>query len=176
MKHYKKIVLPLLSIIVLFFVFITWYEFEFSMEEAETFQVNSPDFGPKLLIATQGSTFKNTITNGIVHYYKQDSVFIKVIDIASLPDIDPEDYNAITVIHTWENWKPPVIVKSFIERTKEYSDKIVVLTTSGEGTYKMENVDAITGESKMKDAPLLVEKIIIKLEPLIGTKDQLSKK
>jgi menaquinone-dependent protoporphyrinogen IX oxidase len=72
------------------------------------------------LIATQGSDFKNAVTKGLVDHFKSDSIFIQVVDIQELSAIDPVNYDALVLIHTWESWKPPVEVKSFIERTKKY--------------------------------------------------------
>lgn len=167
MKSVKKILWISLSAAVLFILFLLWYKNEYSMDKAEAFEVNSEIVTSKLLIATQGSDFKNTVTTGVVEYYKSDAAFIKVIDVSSLPEVDPEDYDAILLIHTWENWKPPEAVKSFMERTLSYRDKMVVLTTSGEGSYKMEGVDAITGESKLTETPLYTEKIILKLNTIL---------
>ncbi|MCK5441800.1 MAG: hypothetical protein KAJ23_07915 [Maribacter sp.] len=167
MKRLKKIWLILLSTMTLFFVFVIWYSYIYSMDKAKPFQLKFPNLDSKLLIATQGSDFKNTLTNGIVDYFKSDSIFIKVIDVSSLDEVNPVYYDAITVIHTWENWKPPSAVKMFLERTSKYKDQIIVLTTSGEGTYKIEEVDAITGESIWDDVPLLVDKIIEKLDPIL---------
>ncbi len=50
-------------------------------------------------------------------------------------------------------------MKTFIERTKNYHDKIVVFTTSDEGSYRMEGVDDITGESLIENVPLFVKRI-----------------
>lgn len=113
------------------------------MGKAEAFQVNSPNLDRRLTIATQKSAFKNSVTQLLIKHYTSDPVFIKVIDISSLSKIDPADYNAIAIIHTWENWEPPLEVKSFIERTKVIREKTIVLTTSGEGTFKIKEVDAM---------------------------------
>jgi hypothetical protein len=121
----------------------------------------------QLLLATQGSEFKNIVTDGVVDYFKQDSVYVKVIDVSSLTTVDPKDFNALVVIHTWENWKPPAEVKTFMDRTKNYRDKIVVVTTSGKGSFKMEEVDAIAGESVLDDAPEIVKKMIFKLTAIL---------
>ena len=127
----------------------------------------SPDLDLKLLIATQGSTFKNKITSNITDYYKNDSIYIKVIDVSQLPEINPINYEAIVLIHTWENWKPPKEVQSFIEKNISNQDHIVVLTTSGKGSYKMKDMDAITGESKIENTTYYSNLIIKKLEDLI---------
>ncbi len=177
MKNLKKIGLIVLSIIIILFLWATWYTYEYSMEVAQTFEVNSPDFEKKLLIATQGSAFKDSITKGIVNHFKSDSIFIKVIDISSLQEIKPEDYNALVVIHTWENWKPPTVVRQFMDRTIDFHDKMVVLTTSGQGSYTitqidalytMENIDALAGESNLEDVPDFAKNIVARLEPIIN--------
>ncbi len=166
-KWYKVVVGTLITLLAIFFLFALWYKNKYSMETAQTYEVNSPNLEKKLLLATQGSDFKNTVTQAIVDYYKSDSVFIKVIDISALNEVAPTDYRAILVMHTWEYEKPPAEVATFIERTLAHRDKIVVLTTSGPGTAKMEGVDAITGESKMDDAPHVVENIFNRLNPLL---------
>ena len=162
-----KITLFILSVGVILLVFAVWYKYEYSMDKVETVQFNSPDLDLKLLIATQGSTFKNKITSNITDYYKNDSIYIKVIDVSQLPEINPINYEAIVLIHTWENWKPPKEVQSFIEKNISNQDHIVVLTTSGKGSYKMKDMDAITGESKIENTTYYSNLIIKKLEDLI---------
>ncbi|MBQ0734737.1 hypothetical protein [Aquimarina celericrescens] len=171
MKRPKKVLWIILSVIVLFFLFSIWYKYEYSMEVVEAYEVNTPDFDRKLLIATQGSTFKDSITNKLVNHYKSDSIFIKVIDVSSLVDIKPDEYTGIVIMHTWENWKPPFVVREFIEQTIDQRDKIVVLTTSGEGTYKMAEVDAITGESNLEEISNYAKKMITRTELILKSKD-----
>ena len=137
------------------------------MDVVEHHTVNSSSLEIKLLIATQGSEFKNTVTQGIIQHFETDSIFIEVIDITSLEEINPKIFDAIVLIHTWENWKPPSDIKSFVERTTAYKDKIVVITTSGEGSYKMEEVDAIVGESILEDAPSISDKIITRIKSIL---------
>jgi len=172
MLRLRKILLTGFSILTLLMLIATWYKLEFSMQLAEEYQLNSVDHARSLIIATQGSDFKNSISTAIVNRYKEDSIFIKVIDISSLPDVQPEKPTAILLIHTWENWKPPLEVKEFIERSSDHLEKIAVLTTSGEGSYKMETIDAITGESKLEDSDFYIKQIIEKLDPLLNYKYQ----
>ena len=166
----NKIALLLLTFGALFLVFALWYKYEYSMDIAVEYEVNKADLQQKLLIATQGSEFKNAVTKNITDYYNQDSTYIKVIDVSSLEKINPENFNAIVVIHTWENWKAPEPVKLFIDRTKNYKNKIIVLSTSGKGTFKIEGVDAITGESKLEDSESFSNQIINQLASLLHNK------
>ena len=146
-KFAKKIGLTIICLIGLFLLFLFWYKQTYSMEVAEAYQVNSPSLSQKLLIASQGSEFKKAVTTKIIDHYKSDSIFIKVIDVSGLSEIAPWDYNAILLMHTWEISKPPETVQLFIDENAAMKDRLVVLTTSGEGSYKMEDVDAVTGES-----------------------------
>ena len=117
-KRFKKIGYSLLVMAVLFMGFLVWYQWRYAMKTATSYEVNAPSEDRKLLIATQGSAFKNTVTQGLVDYYKQDSVYIKIIDVADLEKIHPEDFSAVVILHTWENWKPPASVKSFVKENE----------------------------------------------------------
>lgn len=167
MKGFKKILVVFLGVMVAFFLFLLWYQNRYAMDVVTPYSINQISFEKKLLIAMQGSSFKNEVASGIVHYFKSDSIYIQVLDITELQAISPEDFDAIVVMHTWEYGKPPTAVKEFIDRTEMYKDRIVVVTTSGEGSYKMENVDAIVGESILEDTPVFVDGIIRRLTPLL---------
>ena len=168
MKYSKKIFISVISVIGLLLLFLVWYKYQYSMKKVDSYQINSPDLNKKLLIATQGSEFKNLLTHEIINYYKQDSIFIKVIDISGLTEINPENYNVLILIHSWENLKPPIDVKNFIERTLPFKNKIIVFTSSGQGNFKMDEVDALTGESKLVDVSFFKNKIIEKVNPFLN--------
>ncbi|WP_282179372.1 hypothetical protein [Maribacter stanieri] len=167
MKRFKKILFRILAVMVAFFLFLVWYQYKYSMDVVTPYNINSPTLDKKLLIATQGSDFKDKVTSDIVDHFKSDSVYIEVVDVESLNDIDPNDFNALVIIHTWENWKPPLSVQSFIDMYGNESNKIIVFTTSGDGDYTMKRVDAIAGESKLSEAPLFINKIIDRLNKLL---------
>ena len=167
MTNKKKITLSIIMLGLLFLLFAFWYKYQYSMDTAKSFEVNTSKLERKLIIATQGSAFKNEITKNIVEFYKPDSIFIKVIDISSLSETDPQNWTALVIMHTWENWKPPIDVKAFIDRTQAYHNKIVVLTTSGQGSFKMKGIDAITGESKLENTASNTYLINERLDPLL---------
>lgn len=168
MKGLKKALLIGLFLLIGLIVLSFWYSITFSMDVVPTYEVNEPSLEKKLLIATQGSDFKNAITSAVVERYKQDAVYIRVVDVTSLDTIDPKPFTAILIIHTWEYWKPPKTVSTFRERAKEYHNKMVYLSTSGDGNYKIAGVDAISGESILANAPLFVDKINHKLSTILG--------
>ena len=162
----KKIIISVLALIILVAAFAIWFKIEYSMGEAESYQLSTQKESGSLLIATQDSEFKNAVTHQLVEYYKKDSIFIDVIDVSLLKDIDPEKYNAILLIHTWENMKAPSSVDYFIKNNDDFHGKIIDFTTSGQGTYKMKGVDAIAGESVLKETTFYVEKLIKKIDSL----------
>lgn len=166
----RKMTIFFIALGAIILIFAIWYKYEFSMEVAQEFEMNSPDLNHKLIIATQGSEFKNEITKGIVNYYEKDSVFIKVIDITFLADVDPAEYSAIVLIHTWEHFQPPKDVEIFINRTKEIKDKIIVLTTSENGNFKMGGVDAITGESILENTNTYINQITKRIDSILNPK------
>ena len=143
-----------------------WYKVTYSMDVADTYEVHTKTSSRRLLVATQGSDFKNSVVQEIVTHFKGDSIYINIIDISALDSIDPNDYTAILLIHTWENWKPPVQIENFIHRTKRYQDKIAAITTSGKGTYHMEGIDAITGESKPENILPIANEAIERIQAI----------
>jgi hypothetical protein len=168
MSRKKRLIVILLALIVALFLLATWYQYTYSMDETAGFEIHSVEHNKKLLIATQGSEFKDSLTRNVINHFKNDSLYIKVIDVSSLNEIAPEDYKAILLIHTWENWKPPIAVKKFIDNAENFRSRIVVITTSGEGSYKMEGLDAITGESKPENITPFSNKAIEKLAQLLN--------
>lgn len=169
MKNFRFVLYGLLAVLVFLFGFALWYRYTYSMETVQAYEVNSPTLARSLLIAAQGSEFKNSVVEGIVDHYKSNAIFIKVVDISALENMDVSGFDAILLIHTWEYRKPPEAVQLFMDKNPGLKSKMVVLSTSGEGSGKMEGVDAITGESIISDVSLYVEKVIIKLHQLLET-------
>lgn len=170
MKGLKRFLYVFLAAMIAFFLFLLWYQNRYAMDAVTPYNINETHYQRKLFIATQGSDFKNEVTSGIVKHFKMDSIYIQVFDIEELGRIDPKDFDALVVIHTWEYGEPPAVVNAFLDKTIPNKDKIIVLTTSGEGSNKMENVDAIAGESILENAPVFVERIIRKLDVLLTVK------
>ena len=167
MKSYKSILTKTaIALLLGVITFGTWYTYTYTMKEARSFDVNKPESSTKLLIATQGSEFKDTVVSGIIDHFDDQNIFIKVIDVYKLKDIDINDWNAVCLIHTWEFSAPPTSVKKFIKRLPNL-DRLAVLTTSGNGTYKMEGIDAITGASVLETSPDVTSQLINKIETIL---------
>jgi hypothetical protein len=76
------------------------------------------------------------------------------------------DWNAIVLIHTWQMEKPQPDAKKFIDRTQNLR-KVIVLTTSGAGTRRMDGLDAISSASQMIDVPRRVAEIDTRIDSIL---------
>lgn len=148
---WKKFIIGVAALVLTAFVFLTGYKIHYSMDVAESFEVDSPEPKHRVLIASQGSEFKGAVVTGVVDYLKQRHAYIKVVDVAALAQVDTDMWDALVIIHTWEFWRAPTVVQTYLERV-EGLNKVIVLTTSGRGDYKAEGVDAISSASVMANS------------------------
>jgi hypothetical protein len=119
-----------------------------------------------VLIATQGSKYKEAVVSGVVEALEEQEVHIKVIDVSGLSEIQVEDWDAIVILHTWQASKPQKDAEAFLKK-QDQRRKIIVHTTSGKGTNAMDGVDAITGASCMRNVSDNVEVITNRLYSII---------
>lgn len=154
-------------VILMSVAFFTLYEPRYPVDVIQPIEINSPDLKSKVLIASQLSEYKNALVIDIVKHLKQHPVFIKVIDVTALPGIDDNDWDAMVIIHTWENWAPPPAVKTWFEVDRDL-DKIIVLTTSGNAQYKMSGINAITSASLKTTIPSDSEEILGRLNVILS--------
>lgn len=152
MARWKKIGVWILSLVLIFLIFMAWYKQTYSMKPAKSFEVNSPSNKDHILIATQGSKFKDSIVHEVINALKTKSIYIRVIDVSDLTAVKESDWTAIIILHTWENWKPQKDAKLFIGQIKD-RQKLIVLSTSGQGNYVIEGIDGITSASKLTNIP-----------------------
>lgn len=164
----KKILAGVAIVVVAFVAPMIWYLLHHSMHPARSFEVNSPAASQKVLIASQGSAFKDSLVAGIVAHLRERQVYVRVVDVSTLPTIRETDWNAIVLIHTWEMEKPQPNAKKFLDQTRDLR-KVLVLTTSGAGTRKMEGVDAISSASEMIDVPKRVTEIDTRLDKILAS-------
>lgn len=147
--------------------FMCWYKDSCALDSKNTYNINPLNLEGKLLIATSGSPFKDSITALVLNHYKSTSVVVEELATKSLETINITDYNAILILHRWEADKPSKDVQSFIDNNPNLDSKLVMLTTSWNGLEKIEGVDAITGASIVEDAPGFTDKIIQRLDRLL---------
>lgn len=165
-KIWKKIGIILAITLLVVFILLTWYKYVFSMDIAKSYEINDPAAGTKILIATQGSPFKDKVVDYIVDELIRQKIYIKVIDVSELPAISIDQFTAIIVLHTWEMEKPPDVVAEFLEKMKNEKN-IIVLTTSKGSDTTTEGIDAMTSASKMTEVPFKAEEILERLKPIL---------
>jgi menaquinone-dependent protoporphyrinogen IX oxidase len=169
MKIVKMVLIGIVALIVFIFIALSAYKILYSQKVAESFEVNRPDLKDKVLIATQGSDFKNAIVAGIVENLKQKSLYIKVVDVSALPEIKSEEWKVIVLINTCEMSKLQPDVQQYLTRAKKL-DNTLLLTTSGSGDWKPANspIDTLTTASKKQNVNALVAQILGKLDVILG--------
>ena len=168
MKALKIILIIIGSIVVLLVVLLAVYLLLNRQRVITSSEMGSPAMKQRVLIASQGSSFKDALVESLTTHLKADSVYIKVIDVTGLKDINEADWNAVVLIHTTEQWKMPPDVKACLDRAKDLG-KVIVLTTSGSGEWKAKgyNVDIITSASKREELPVLTKEIISRLDSIL---------
>lgn len=167
MALWKKILLGIAALAVVILGLTSWYATHYSMRAARQFDVNSPAANARVVIATQGSDFKDSVVAGIVAHLKPRQVYIKVIDVSALPSVQETDWNAIILIHTWQMHEPQPDAKKFVDRIQN-PRKVIALSTSGAGTFKIEGIDAVSSASEMIDVPRRVAEIDRRVDAILG--------
>lgn len=170
MKVLKIVLIGIGCVIVLIGIALGAYKLLYSQGVAESFEVNSPELKQKVLIATQGSTFKDTLVAGLTEHLEQKPVYIKGVDVSALPEVNEDGWNAVVLIHACESGKLQPDVEKYLGRAKNLN-KVVLLTTSGSGTWKTEdfNIDTITTASKKDRVSSLVTDVLTRLDGILGT-------
>ena len=136
------------------------------MAHAHAFSAGNAAAPERVLIATQGSAFKDALVAAIIDHLKSREAYVEVIDVSSLPGIEPRDWKAIVIIHTWEFGKPQRDAQAFVQRLHD-DHKLIVVTTSGNGREKLDGVDTISGASVASDVQVRAAQISTRLDALL---------
>ncbi len=152
---------------ILFAGFWVWYEYTYSMDTVIPFEMNDPNLETKVLIASQGSRFKDSLVQRILRYYDKDSIYFKVIDAYTLFTVNINKWDAILIINSWEYASPPRNVKKFIKNHPHQTDKLIILSTVGSYNMVLKDVDMISGESIIEKIPQYTDIIIQRLDKII---------
>ncbi len=164
-KRFLKIVF--ISIVILFAGFWVWYEYRYSMDTVIPFEVNSPKLQTKVLIASQGSRFKDSLVQGILRHYQKDTIYFKVIDVYTMFTVNIDKWDALVIINSWEYGSPPRNVKKFIKNHPDQLDKLIILSTVGSSNIALKDVDVISGESIIEKTPKYTSIVVERLDKII---------
>ena len=117
--------------------------------KAESFQINTPDPSQRIIIATQGSDYKDTLVKILCDSLKKSSIYIEGMDVGELAEVNDEDWDRILIINSFI-----ILLNKNIDRflnravTKE---NILLYVTSGGADWLPQpelTVDAFTSASK----------------------------
>lgn len=167
MTSWRKFWISLLAILFILFLLAVWYINTHTMQHIEPFEINSPTASKRVVIASQGSRFKDSVVNAVIDSLKAKQVYIKVIDVNELKEINEDDWAAIAILHTWEYSKPQEDAKAFFEKVKN-KNKLIIISTSGEGTYMLDTVDGISSASNMANVGQKAEALLTRINELLN--------
>lgn len=166
LETWQKVLWGIVILVATMLGFASWYKIHYSMGVAREFEVNSRSIEPRVVLATQGSDFKDSIVRGVVEHLKQRPAYVRVTDVGALHTVIESDWDAIVVIHTFEMHQPQRDAKAFIERVRD-TRKVIMMSTSGAGTFTMEGVDEISCASIITDVPARVAEIDSRLDAIL---------
>jgi hypothetical protein len=136
-----------------------------------TSTIGALDSKNRLLIATQKSEFKEAIVSKVVKAFEGNNIFIEVIDLATLPNTQTDNYKAIVILNEYKFFQINRNAKKFIKGIDDNDrKKIVLLTTAGSPRLmvKGSEVDAISSASKMADTSTISNLIIQKVDSILS--------
>ncbi|WP_027421386.1 hypothetical protein [Crocinitomix catalasitica] len=167
----KKIIVGIISVLVLFFLFLVWFKATYSMEIIETFEQGNIENNTKVLIVSQGSEYKGKVVSGLLADELFEAVYFKVIDVTTVEGINPDEWDAFVLLHTWEIFEPQEQAEKFIAENYD-ANKMFVVSTSASGGNAIEGVDGITGASELNKVDEDVTTIKLWLNEVLTLKNK----
>ncbi len=160
-----KGLLALTGILVAILIGLVWYVATHRMMVVPERMLGQDGAPAKVLIATQGSPYKDAVTRSIARDLTGRGVQVHLRDVTTLAEVDPDAWDAIVVMHTWEFWMPQRDAREFrLEHGR--SENIIYLSTSSSGEERIE-VDAVSSASMLTDTVEVAQALLQRLSPLI---------
>ncbi|WP_020568862.1 hypothetical protein [Neolewinella persica] len=158
-----------LVLIAMFTAFSFWYLGTYSMGVITPYEVNEPSSEKHLLIVTQQSAYKDSLTAGIVRAFRDKPVYINVIDLTTAATYQAErEVDACILLHTWEIGRPPGMVHAFRDSLGG-KVPLLAITTSGSGSAILDDeVDGISSASELFNTELDIKRAVIWLNYALG--------
>jgi hypothetical protein len=163
-----KIVLLVIGCIVIFMIIASGIFWLLKRQRViDPLEFNSPELTRKVLIASQGSDFKGAVVESLTTLLKERPVYLRVIDVTTLADVDESEWNAVVIIHTTERGRLQPDVKGYLDRVENLG-KVVLVTTSGSGEWRTADydIDVITSASRDSEIPSVLHSIASQLDAI----------
>jgi len=170
MKKWLKILIAVIATpIVLLFIFACYYVITNWQGVIEPYQVGNQDSQYKVLIASQGSEFKDKLLLELVQQLKSDTVYMSIVDCTSLAEEAVTDWDAIVIIHASQAHGMPKSARAFLESFPDHS-KVILVTTSGGGDEKINEfeVDAVSTASRLSSTDMISDWAVAKVKHILS--------
>ncbi len=157
MKQSKRRFPLWLAILALLGLYGFWYLGMHSMGTGLAYEVNEAETDRMLLLVTQESAYKDTVSTSIVAQLKRLPVHIRVVDLTDPRAQRPAPgTDACILLHTWEFGRPPGPVRRIRDTLLAAGIPLFVVTTSGSGEAFLTGdvpggADGITSASEMRE-------------------------
>ena len=125
------------------------YVYLFYPRQADSFEIRSSNPTKKILIATQGSDFKNSLVKTLCDSLKKTSLFIKGIDVGELEKVNEKEWDKILIINSFL-----IRLNKDVNRFANRSvtpENILLFITSGGADWQPQpdlKIDAVTSASR----------------------------
>jgi hypothetical protein len=164
-KVMKACGIILISVFLIILILFLIYVYKNYPRKIEPFEINKPELSNRILIASQGSEFKNALLTNLIGKIDNDSTYIKVINVSELNDVQDMDWKNIIIINTCIADKINKTANQFILQTNN-TNTIIMLITAGDGGWKPINlsVDAISTASRVSYVEELTLKMVNQLQ------------
>lgn len=115
----------------------------------ESCQIGDKNAKYKILIASQGSDFKNQLVDRFVLELKNDSTYLYVMDCTNLKEKELEGWDFYILIHTMQIHKMPKEADVFLSKMEDLNNVLLVSTSgAGDEHYKKLKIDGISTASR----------------------------
>ncbi|ECJ9745155.1 hypothetical protein FQR52_01085 [Listeria monocytogenes] len=152
MKKPLKISLIVVGIAVVIFAGVMLsYRFIKSMDVTENAEINKSATGDHVLLATQGSKFKDSVMNQVKKDMEGKNVHVSIIDTTKLDKVKADGYDKVVLFTTVQSDDIPENVTTFMNDNKDKSIHIAVTADSGRWDNQPKGVDAISEASKAEN-------------------------
>ncbi len=135
----------------------------------DEYEMASSGSAPRILIATQASSFKDRVMKKVADRIKDRPFVVKVVDVTKIEDFADDGWNHIIVLSTIQSGKVSPELDRFLKGTEDYSGLTLLLTADSRTWAKKDiEIDAFTAASKKENVERYVDFIIAGIEKTAG--------
>lgn len=139
----------------------------FGMGRVEACFLGDPAGAPRVLLATQRSAFKDSLTGLLGERIYRLGGYAAIMDVSGLTRVETGDWDLVIILATTEAWRLPGSVVSFLERAENRRAAVFLIQTSGDGQTVTADpgVEAVSSASRNGEIPWLVQQAMSRIAP-----------